>query len=314
MARCGCGTRPPATPSQPSTPPAARTACSGWRSAPMASCWPAPTAMARCGCGTRPPATPSARPSTPPAPLARRARGGVQLRWQAAGQRRRRRHGAAMGSGHRPPWRNPPRHQHRGRRVRGGVQPRSASCWPAPTPTARCGCGTRPPATPSQPFMPLAPALGTACAGWRSAPSASCWPAPAATARCGCGTRPPAAPSARPSTSPAPVRRVRGGVQPRRQAAGQRRRRRHGAAVEPGHRPPAGAPLHATSTGHGVFAVAFSPDGQLLAGAASDGTIPLEEVWLFAHPYKALCADVGRPTAQSWGSYAPGERQPKVCA
>ena len=77
---------------------------------------------------------------------------------------------------------------------------------------------------------------------------------------------------------------------------------------------PAGAPLHATSTGHGVFAVAFSPDGQLLAGAASDGTIPLEEVWLFAHPYKALCADVGPPTAQSWGSYAPGERQPKVCA
>jgi hypothetical protein len=60
--------------------------------------------------------------------------------------------------------------------------------------------------------------------------------------------------------------------------------------------------------------VAFSPDGQLLAGAASDGTIALEEVWLFAHPYKALCADVGPPTAQSWGSYAPGERQPKVCA
>ena len=82
----------------------------------------------------------------------------------------------------------------------------------------------------------------------------------------------------------------------------------------PATRRPAGAPLHATSTGHGVFAVAFSPDGQLLAGAASDGTIPLEEVWLFAHPYKALCADVGPPTAQSWGSYAPGERQPKVCA
>jgi WD40 repeat protein len=82
----------------------------------------------------------------------------------------------------------------------------------------------------------------------------------------------------------------------------------------PATRRPAGAPLHATSTGHGVFAVAFSPDGRLLAGAASDGTIPLEEVWLFAHPYKALCADVGPPTAQSWGSYAPGERQPKVCA
>jgi WD40 repeat protein len=82
----------------------------------------------------------------------------------------------------------------------------------------------------------------------------------------------------------------------------------------PATRRPAGAPLHATSTGYGVFGVAFSPDGQLLAGAASDGTIPLEEVWLFAHPYKALCADVGPPTAQSWGSYAPGERQPKACA
>ena len=35
-----------------------------------------------------------------------------------------------------------------------------------------------------------------------------------------------------------PVHRVRGSVQPGRQAAGQRRRRRHGAAVEPGHRPP----------------------------------------------------------------------------
>ena len=69
-----------------------------------------------------------------------------------------------------------------------------------------------------------------------------------------------------------------------------------------------------TSTARGVFGVAFSPDGKLLAGAASDGTISLEEVWLFAHPYEALCADVGAPTAQSWGSYAPGERQPKACA
>ena len=80
----------------------------------------------------------------------------------------------------------------------GGVQPQTASCWPAPTPTARCGCGTRPPAAPSA--RPCTPAPGTACTGWRSAPTASCWPAPAATARCGCGTRPPAAPSARPCT------------------------------------------------------------------------------------------------------------------
>ena len=37
-------------------------ACSGWRSARTASCWPAPTATAPCGCGTRPPAGPPARP------------------------------------------------------------------------------------------------------------------------------------------------------------------------------------------------------------------------------------------------------------
>ena len=54
-----------------------------------------------------------------------RVRGGVQLRRQAAGQRRRRRHGAAVGPGHRPPGRRAhPRCQRRVRRVRGGVQPR----------------------------------------------------------------------------------------------------------------------------------------------------------------------------------------------
>ena len=59
MARCGCGTRPPAVASARSCRPAPTAACWGWRSAPMASCWPAPAAMARCGCGTRPPAAPS---------------------------------------------------------------------------------------------------------------------------------------------------------------------------------------------------------------------------------------------------------------
>ena len=49
------------------------------------------------------------------------------------------------------------------------------------------------------------------------------------------GTRPPAAPSARP-TNRLHLWSIRGRVQPRRDAAGQRRRRRLGAAVEPGHR------------------------------------------------------------------------------
>ena len=51
------------------------TACSGWRSARTASCWPPPTATATCGCGTRPPGRPSAPPSRPiPAANERRER------------------------------------------------------------------------------------------------------------------------------------------------------------------------------------------------------------------------------------------------
>ena len=68
----------------------------------------------------------------------------------------------------------------------------TASCWPAPAPTARCGCGIRPPAAPSA-SLSRPPTPSTAFAGWRSAPTASCWPAPTGTARCGGGTGPPAA-------------------------------------------------------------------------------------------------------------------------
>jgi len=60
----GCGTRPPVAPSARRCTPAPPTlaACSGWRSVPMASCWPAPPATAPFGCGTWPLAAPSARP------------------------------------------------------------------------------------------------------------------------------------------------------------------------------------------------------------------------------------------------------------
>ena len=66
---------------------------------------------------------------------------------------------------------------------------------------------------------------------------------------------------------------LRCGVQPRRAPAGQRRRRRHGAAVERRHRPTPRRPAHRPH--RTVYSVAFSPDGHRLASASADSTVRL---------------------------------------
>ena len=94
--RCGCGTRPPAPAGHPHRPRTAR--WTRWRSARTGGSSPPPVTTGRCGCGTRPPApqqatlTGHARPG---------GRGGVQPGRAAAGLRRLRRDGAAVGPGHR---------------------------------------------------------------------------------------------------------------------------------------------------------------------------------------------------------------------
>ena len=166
-----------------------------WRSARTASCWPAPTATARCGCGTRPPASPSGALPTGGYPQAASCGGGVQPGRQAAGQRRQRRHGAAVEPGHRPAhWQRPSRPAAPGSAA-GGVQPgRQAAGQRRADGTVQLWNPATGQPVGAAPEGHRRPRL--AWTGWRSARTASCWPAPTATARCGCGTRPPASPSA----------------------------------------------------------------------------------------------------------------------
>ena len=84
-------------------------------------------------------------------------------------------------------------------RSRGGVQPgRHDPGQPAAT-TARCGCGTWPPAGRS---AAPSPPRRSASTRWRSARTARPWPPAATLARCGCGTWPPAGQIGGPLTGP----------------------------------------------------------------------------------------------------------------
>ena len=95
------------------------------------------------GPGHRPPGTRADRPHR----LGQRGVRGHRGRAGAAGLRRRRRHGAGVGPGHRPPGTRADRPHRLGQRGVRGHRGRAGAAGLRRRATARCGCGTRPPAT-----------------------------------------------------------------------------------------------------------------------------------------------------------------------
>ena len=266
---------------------------------------PPPAATRRCGCGTPPPGS---RPRHP----------------------------------HRP---------HR-RGAGGGVQPRRAPGWPPPAPTARCGCGTphRPadrrhpsPATPAAvravAVSPDGHRLASAGADAHGAdlgtPTPASRSAPTLTGHTGAVRGVAVSPDGHRLASASVDATVRlwdpdtgqpigatltghtgavtaCGVQPRRAPPRLRQRRRHGAGVEPRHRPADRRPPHRPHRlGEGV---AFSPDGHRLATAGDDKTVRLRPALASPDMLCAkLTADMSRQQWHEWISSDPSIGYVELC-